>query len=387
MNRPKQHVSWADNGQSGADGFLAFRGKEPARPTLPSPFRAPAIIQGTDDRGPSALHQDLKPKLNPPRPTKAPSQALAKKSTAGTMRLGRKTVDIISTLQAPRPGQEAMSHGVYRVEHPEKGQLVVKRLSMTSVEKAKRAVVEVSALERVQAAVKRHENINNVVTIFWSNQDPLADLVLEYCDNGSLADGIDYMRKDGSRIAEDFAFHLFYGIAKGLAMLHHGIPDHTDHSTKVKPWETTCLLDIKPANVLLSLQQFPGRGHMRHPRVVLADFGCSITRDDIQSGRESKTVQEHGTPGWFPPENGHPEVGRYGKPTDIWQCGGVIQAMCLLLFQPDMNRLSLPCAKRYGAELNCLVAACLSERFEKRPTAVSLCDEIRKVMISKGFQV
>lgn len=387
MSRPKQHVSWADDKQSGVEGFLALGGQKRSQPAPPPPARAPIVAEGFDDRAPFARNQDLHPKASALRTGNPPSSSPVSKNAAGTMRLGKKTFSIISTLQAPRTEEEGMSQGVYHVHDSEKQSLVVKRLSMATPAKTSRTKAEVSVLLRIRDTVKVHENINQIKEIFWSRSNPTADLILEYCDDGSLADGIDFMRAHKTHINEDLVFHLMYGIAKGLAMIHHGIPDHTDHSTKIKGWNTMCHLDIKPANILLTKQQLPGREHMRHPRVVLADFGCSITKDDIQSGRESKIVQEHGTPGWFPPENGNPEASRYGKPTDIWQCGGVIQAMCLLLFQPDMDRLKLPCGKNYSAALNCLVAACLSPEFQKRPTAVGLCDEVRAVMVAKRYQV
>lgn len=310
---------------------------------------------------------------------------------AETVQVGTEIYSIVSTLHLAKPGDGGMSAGVYVVEDAAKKVWVAKRLSLANKSRRERASAEMQALKQVmEATQKGHENINILCTAFLPGSGPQGTLILEYCNVGSLAAGIDHFKSRGGSLDEDRAFHLMYGIAKGLTMIHHGITDHRDKTSQIEGWKTICHLDLKPANILLTNQQLSGKEHNRLPRVILADFGCSVTCDDITNKRETRIVQEFGTPGWYPPEEPRfvPQdmMGRYGKPTDVWQMGGVIQAVCLLLFQPDMARMERPLGRKYGAELNCLVASCLNADYIRRPTALDLCSEVRKVMVRKGFR-
>lgn len=279
-----------------------------------------------------------------------------------------------------------MSLGVYTVRDSGNLRCVAKRLSTAKTAQKSRAMAEVQALQQIKNAVKSHPNVNTIRESFFPEKAPDGTIILECCNGGSLADGIDSMRTKSTGVSDGFALHVMYDIAKGLTMLHYGISDHTDVTSRIKNWNTICHLDIKPPNILLVHER-----NDRHPRIVIADFGCSVTKSDIVAGRESNIVQENGTPGWFPPEENRKgeegAIGRYGKPTDIWQMGGVIQALCLLLVQPQMHRIKMPCGDKRGKELNCFVAMCLSPDYKRRPTAVDVCAELRKEMVKRGMPV
>ena len=47
----------------------------------------------------------------------------------------------------------------------------------------------------------------------------------------------------------------------------------------------------------------------------------------------------------------------------------------------------MPVGRKYGPELNCIVAMCMGVDFKKRPTAIDLCRELRAVMARKGIPV
>lgn len=318
--------------------------------------------------------------------------AAAPARPAETLKVGSETYSIVSVLQSAKIQDESMSQGVFIVHDAEKKRCVAKFLPLADDKKRKRSLAEARALQRIKDTVRRHENINTIRDAFMPETGPQGTLIVEYCNGGSLADGIDELkRQKQGGVMEPLAYHFFYGIAKGLTMLHHGLTAHNNPNSKVPGWKTICHLDIKPANILLAHNQFPGREHMPFPRIVLADFGCSVTSADVLAGRESAVVQEYGTPGWFPPENPgvtpRDMMGRYGKPTDIWQAAGVIQAMCLLLYQPDMSKTLMPVGRKHGPELNCIVGTCMNADFVRRPTAMDLCQELRRVMLIKGIPV
>lgn len=64
----------------------------------------------------------------------------------------------------------------------------------------------------------------------------------------------------------------------------------------------------------------------------LGDFGCAAEANKV-GVVQNLYVRAHGSRVWFPPENQHPnlyderDVSYYGRKTDIWQVGGIIQCM------------------------------------------------------------
>ena len=120
--------------------------------------------------------------------------------------------------------------------------------------------------------------------------------------------------------------------------------------------------DIWPANVFLTTPDTN-----RYPTVVLADFGSSISRDDIVAGRNVSSGQQR----YFaPPEQ---SISRYKS--DIYQVALVVVAMCRQTLRPkdlDSTFGSWPAGSTYSARLNQLLASCLKTDPSRRMAAVDL---------------
>lgn len=209
----------------------------------------------------------------------------------------------------------------------------------------------------------------------WTPHGRSLSFVLEYCDGGDLGSLLDDHIKHRQPFSEDFVLQFLHHIGKGLAFLHSGITDPARQSHSQINWNTICHLDIKPANVFLASN---GRGRL--PRFVLGDFGCAVTKNDVESGRESKRMHRHGTPQWFPPDSISEVVGErncgYGWHTDIWQLGAVAAAVCRLSSKPIREQVFTdyrkPCGSRYGFKLNETVRGCVSADRARRPRAANL---------------
>lgn len=300
--------------------------------------------------------------------------------------INSKVYKVIKVLQAPTEDSQSMSHGVSLVESPSGALRVEKCLQMTSAVKRERAEQEKSILERLRSAGASSANINVLYEAFWPESSEHATFLLEYCDRGTVEAWIHAHADRDMLVSEDFCWHLYQGLAAALCMCHYGIRDPERPELGIRHWDTICHLDIKPCNVFLStIPPCMGTPHAKWPRVVLGDFGCAITRNDIITKRWANDRIPYGTLGWYPPENSDSVStqynGRYGKPTDIWQMGGVIQAVCRQIPEPDMFDVDggIPCGSSYSKDLSNTVRCCMGLEQEMRPTSVDVFAEVKKL--------
>lgn len=181
---------------------------------------------------------------------------------------------------------------------------------------------------------------------------------------------------------EGFVWHVLHDVGKGLAYLHGGITDAARQTHSQRGWDMICHLDIKPANIFMSSRGSDGT----YPRMVLGDFGCAVTRRDIESGREEPQNHRHGTLDWMPPHSRGDVVGPrnrgYGWHTDVWQLGAVAAAMCRLTHAPILAHVFTdhvaPCGSGYGAKLNAVVRGCVRKNWRRRPKAVEIVRTVLK---------
>jgi len=210
------------------------------------------------------------------------------------------------------------------------GKVLEKRLKMYVVEQRERAASERNALVQL-AQAGGHANIVRIYESVWEPGYYHCSLVMEYCRIGTLSEFVETYTPTSKVIEEKYCWQVLFQLASALAMCHEGIRDVHRPSNKIANWNPIYHLDIKLGNIFLDADQEP---HiiLKHglPRVVLGDFGCSVTQADFDTGRFDVDKMELGTPYCLPPEkwdwqmDEHVE-GPSGAFTDVWQMGAVIQ--------------------------------------------------------------
>ena len=122
---------------------------------------------------------------------------------------------------------------------------------------------------------------------------------------------IEKQSRSGKPISEEFCWHVLAHMSAALSLCHVGIPDPTKPQYKFQKWNCICHLDIKPHNVFLSSKLAKGHENDKFPRVVLGDYGCSVTKRMIDSDKAHKDYVPGGTEGWYPPESVFVEDGSH----------------------------------------------------------------------------
>ena len=293
--------------------------------------------------------------------------------------IGKVLYTIVKSLQPPNQRLGGMNDGIHVIKHPQGELRVLKTMKMTTNQERWSFSTEKKHLQQIAHAGGSH-HINHLFEGFWPENGPKAYLVLEFCDMGSLLGLMNEKRQEGGLFAESFMWHILAQMSAALSMTHFGVRDPLKKQYKLQNWNCIAHLDIKLDNVFLSSKRAPGQEDDEWPRIVLGDFGLSVTRKDIEDGLYKKDVWPGGTQGWYPPENQSGDFkGRYGKPTDIWQMGGVVQAMCRLMIMPNVGKVygGKACSDSYSFELNHTVASAMMPDPKVRPTAVDVAETVQ----------
>lgn len=286
------------------------------------------------------------------------------------------TYDVIRSVdpRGQRPDDGGMSSGVYLVKKRKNERFYVeKRIKITKDERKERALAEVDALVQVREAGSSY-HVNLIYEHFWDGVSDYMSMILEYCNEGTVGDLINRYTDEEQLVPEAIIWHVLGALTKALCFTHYGVNLHLPDAQPPPQWNTVCHLDIKPTNVFLTTQVQKDR----FPRVVLGDFGCTVSYEHIKSGKADREVQTHGTPGWLPPEltlTTHDGIrGKYGIPTDIWQMGAVAQVMSRRTTNPVqwLADDGHPCGRQYSRELNWTVGFLMQHDYNKRPTAMQL---------------
>lgn len=306
---------------------------------------------------------------------------------------GAKPIQVLRTSNAvyhiirpldPRPKEpgtdHSMSLGIFLVKNKKTDiYFVEKRIRIDTPDRQARAQAEIDVLFQLFHGGASH-HVNFIVEKFWESTSPYCSLVLEYCDDGSLSDSINRHLQRGMRPSESFVWHILAGLTKALCFTHYGLNLDVEGQKPRPNWNVICHLDIKPCNIFLDTRIRTGA----YPRVVLGDFGCAVTYNDIQTSKADRSVQNYGTPGWLAPETHlQPSLngiqGHYGMPTDIWQAGASVQALCWREIRPNQRLADdgTPCGDGYSTDLNDVIAFCMHRDVLKRPRAKDLVGEVK----------
>ena len=270
-----------------------------------------------------------------------------------------------------------MSDAINLVKSQNSGKFYIeKRINVEDKFMKSRARMELEVLKRVRG----QSHLNEMSNYLFSSDGRTCTFILEFCDRGTLQDLIKTHKTAGEKIKEDFVWHIYLGIAKGLAYLHDGIKDAT-RQKRLSGWDTICHLDLKPCNIFLTSSGQNGK----YPRVVIGDFGCAETRYELEDANRVPRFQMCGTKEWYPLEGLPRAVGikntRYGPETDLWQMGATIHVVCKLWPVPDRSVIATgwPCGHSYSKELNMAVNSTTQTDCHKRYPADKIVREIYRV--------
>ena len=293
-----------------------------------------------------------------------------------------------------------MNLGVFVVKHRVTGRVYVeKRLDKSTQAAWERVYQEVHILKRINL-----EPGGDKPCLNWMNHDTFGyrgttttALYLEHCDQGNLGQYITSRCHTGRMCLEQWVWATIWSISRALCWMHWGIVDLNDRPSRqaMEKWNTISHLDIKPDNIFLKLdkstascRQNPGGIF----QIMLGDFGCAVEAKKVGDVQD-EYVQAHGTRGWFPPENQHSELydtrdlPYYGRKTDIWQVGGVIQCMMALKNFPrqEVTEDGHPAFDGYSDELVCEMKTLMNRDWMQRPEAVEMAEAIKMDMHILGM--
>ncbi|KAK5162769.1 uncharacterized protein LTR77_011200 [Saxophila tyrrhenica] len=289
------------------------------------------------------------------------------------------------TLQQGTNDPKRMSNGVRVLQriNPNRKFFVVEKNLMAGSDKAfTRVKIEIAALKQIRDA-GGSPHINTIIDEFWAEGSRSCTILLEHCDIGTLEQEIQRMNAKGMFLEEFFMWDVLESVLKALCFCHYGIRNAHAPKYKLNPWNTICHLDIKPANLFVTSKMYPGNEYGNH-RIVLGDFGCAVTLVDIQTKRTTTECMPGATAGWTPPEITYDDakgyVGIFGKPTDVWQLGGLIQVMCrrTQLPQQEFVKEGRPCGGIYSVQLNDVVSRAMMEDHKTRPSALDLFEIVQR---------
>jgi len=265
----------------------------------------------------------------------------------------------ICTLSVANPNIGGGNAGIDLVEHHRRGALcIVKEFPVRDLPR--------TALHELY--VTRHLSGSENTIDYWdyyletAMSPPGGALITGFCKYGNLEELITRYQQHGRTFPEAFIWHVFFSLAKALVHLDHGSDPDRD-------WNWVVHQDIWPANVFLT------EGSTSYPRVVLGDFGSSITRDDLRSSNIYPLRQQ---PDFAPLSQTWAIV---DSRNDVCQVGLVMVALCRTTFHPRVYRdefETTPAGPSYSSLLNEVISPCLEPELEERPTARELLEQLTR---------
>ncbi|KPA80698.1 putative serine/threonine-protein kinase Nek3 putativeprotein kinase [Leptomonas pyrrhocoris] len=244
------------------------------------------------------------------------------------------------------------SGDVYRVVYkPTNRTYVLKKMSLANMsdEEQLRAKQEIIVMDEVD-----HPNIVKFRESFSDPVDNTVDIVMEYCEFGTLEGLIERQRYEGRPFPTDVLLEWMAELLCGLAHIHSKRILHRD---------------LKSSNIFVT-----SKNHLK-----LGDFGvCTIL-----AFPNAKAESMIGTPLYFAPEVCNNDA--YDERSDVWSLGVVFYEMCTLrrpfegdnlfsLIQQILDSEIAPFNNGVPSELEGLVRLMLDRDPTRRPTAQELID-------------
>ncbi|KAF2878209.1 kinase-like domain-containing protein [Massariosphaeria phaeospora] len=253
--------------------------------------------------------------------------------------------------------------GIIKVQDRASGKIYIEK-------RAKPSDISHGLIHREVAALKQVGSYDYITDIVDHHISPhRASIYLEYCNMGSLTDFID--RKADPRstgVNGHLIWQWFIEIAGALTYCHSG-PTPEDPAS-VHAWNTIIHRDVKPANILLTrVEHGPQAGDVV---AMLADFGCSISKDFVQNMEIPADSQSMLTEQFAPPE-----APRYTGRSDVWQLGACMVCLCWRTQMWRRADMRFPAGRQASAELHDVVRWSMERDFEKRPGAPELLARVR----------
>jgi len=197
---------------------------------------------------------------------------------------------------------------------------------------------------------------------------------MEYCDQGTLEKVSERYFERGMYVPEAFLWEVLEGLAAAARHCHDG-PKGLE-GEHLGFWDPVYHRDIILTNVFLAKTS-----HSSYPMVKLGDFGCSVTRSDMDSGAVLKEDLPAEDNRYIPPEGPVASAA-----ADIFQIGLVV--FCFYMgskvpYEPrrggqarDVCKFykneKTPGFRIYSPELRYLIARCVREAPGRRPSAEDL---------------
>ena len=169
---------------------------------------------------------------------------------------------------------------------------------------------------------------------------------------------------------ESFIWHVFRSLARALRHMQRGDPPVLSDT-----YDWILHRDIYPRIIFLGL---PASHEPSWPKVVLGDFGSSISRTDNWQTIELRQQRDFSPPPFEPPNN---------KRSDVFQVGLVIVALCRLTTMPSLYLQSFqssPAGGTYTPMLNDILKKCLQFSPVNRVSAMELHQVLNTRLIGGG---
>ncbi|KAF2492242.1 kinase-like protein [Lophium mytilinum] len=255
----------------------------------------------------------------------------------------------------------ACNAGIYLVQSNQSGRIYVeKRLKQRDVHDG-HAGREVHALKQFRG----QKNLCQI--IHWELQPAcIPRIYLEHYELGALDTLIERYKRRSMLLPQGFLYHTLGELSKALCFCVHG---YLPGGAAPVVWNTIVHRDIKPGNVFLST-----RGDGLYPRVVLGDFGCSVSERHIKEGIASPLVSRQ-APAFAPPE-----APSYSTRSDVFQVGLVLHCMARLIAVPDYHLVASHQAigTSYPESLQGVVAEMLRRDRKFRPSSQDLPGKVAR---------
>lgn len=199
------------------------------------------------------------------------------------------------------PGSSGnMNGGVFLVRRKRDGLLCVKKVMQREghyVDEPNYVLERGSAFPgsaRVEAHIAarlrgfRNPHLNYIIAYLEFQHPPGSEpqriLYVKYSDMGSLGRLMAKYEQARQRVPEEFIWHVFLSMAKALSTLHFGTSEALNRPFRPEDrlFNHITHFDVKPDNIFLS--EAPDQAY---PLVVLGDFGCTTSKDMLNSQQKS----------------------------------------------------------------------------------------------------